>query len=206
MASIYARITRDARMDSHHLSLGGRISRNHIRTHLDGPGLCCTLNGLSLAQGDQIIDHHMVVDHAQPHTESHEYFNGILDDQSRSVFHGRIHVRQVAQKTDAKQTNKNLLLSDAATADTKPLNLRFMQMMFAARTGQPSASWMTRPFWYLRARIPMARARRMLVHAFAGEIIDRIEHPNIRKSLDDLVWEQLEALPHFHAHTSTPLS
>lgn len=206
MASIYARITRDARMDSHHLSLGGRISRNHIRTHLDGPGLCCTLNGLSLAQGDQIIDHHMVVDHVQPHTESHEYFNGILDDQSRSVFHGRIHVRQVAQKTDAKQTNKNLLLSDAATADTKP-QLEIYADDVRCTHGATIGQLDDQAIWYLRARgIPMARARRMLVHAFAGEIIDRIEHPNIRKSLDDLVWEQLEALPHFHAHTSTPLS
>jgi Fe-S cluster assembly protein SufD len=72
-------------------------------------------NGLYLTRGEQLADHHMIVEHAQPHCASHEYFNGILDDKSKGVFHGRIYVHPIAQKTDAKQTNKNLLLSDDAT-------------------------------------------------------------------------------------------
>ena len=82
---------------------------------LAGEGLECILNGLYLTKADQLADHHMVVEHAQPHCASHEYYNGILDGRSKGVFHGRILVRQPAQKTDAKQTNKNLLLSEDAT-------------------------------------------------------------------------------------------
>lgn len=203
MACVYASIDREAHFKSHYLSLGGKLSRNHIRTHLNGEGLCCTLNGLYLAQGHQVMDQHMVVDHAKPHTESHEYFNGILDDQARGVFHGRIHVRQIAQKTDAKQTNKNLLLSEEAIADTKPqleIYADDVRCTHGATIGQLDEE----AIWYLRSRgIPRATARRMLVHAFAGEIIDRIDHPCIRESLDQLIWDQLEKLPHFHTHTST---
>ena len=98
------------------------------------------------------------------------------------------------------------MISYDATADTKP-QLEIYADDVRCTHGATIGQLDDQAIWYLRARgIPLARARRMLVHAFAGEIIDRIEHPNIRKSLDDLVWEQLEALPHFHGHTSTPLS
>jgi Fe-S cluster assembly protein SufD len=105
---------------SHSIATGAKLSRNNIRTTLDGEGIEAVLNGVYITNGDQLADHHMVVDHAKPNCASHEYFNGILDDRSKGVFHGRILVRPEAQKTDAKQTNKNILLSDEATADTKP--------------------------------------------------------------------------------------
>src|SRR5581483_4526233 len=111
---------RSSNASVHSFALGARLSRNNIRANLAGEGLECVLNGLYLTRNEQLADHHMIVEHAQPHCASHEYFNGILDDKSKGVFHGRILVRPVAQKTDAKQTNKNLLLSDDATADTKP--------------------------------------------------------------------------------------
>jgi Fe-S cluster assembly protein SufD len=120
IAAIQAELGRDSYFASHSIALGAQLSRNNIRTLLNGEGLNCLLNGLYIATGNRLADHHMIVDHAKPHGESHEYFNGILDDQGRGVFHGRIYVREDAQKTDAKQTNKSLLLSDEAITNTKP--------------------------------------------------------------------------------------
>ncbi|HMP84516.1 MAG TPA: Fe-S cluster assembly protein SufD, partial [Verrucomicrobiota bacterium] len=120
IAAFHGEFGRSSNVSVHSFALGAKLSRNNIRTKLAGEGLECILNGLYLTRNEQLADHHMVVEHAQPHCVSHEYFNGILDDKSRGVFHGRILVRPVAQKTDAKQTNKNLLLSDEAGADTKP--------------------------------------------------------------------------------------
>jgi Fe-S cluster assembly protein SufD len=134
----------------------------------------------------------MIVDHAKPHGESHEYFNGILADKSKGVFHGRILVRPDAQKTDAKQTNKNLLLSDDATANTKPqleIYADDVKCTHGATLGQLNEE----SIFYLRARcIPIEKARRMLVQAFAGEIIDRVRCSAVREELDQLVWDRLE--------------
>ena len=120
IAAVHAHLGRSCNFISHSIATGARLSRNNIRAALAGEGVECILNGLYLTRGDQLADHHMVVEHAQPHCNSHEYYNGILDGRSKGVFHGRILVRPAAQKTDAKQTNKNLLLSEDATVDTKP--------------------------------------------------------------------------------------
>jgi len=192
VAGIYAQLERSCRFRSHSLALGSKLSRNNIRTKLDGEGVECVLNGLYITKQDQLADHHMIVDHAKPHCDSHEYFNGILDDQSRGVFHGRILVRQEAQKTDAKQTNKNLLLSDEATANTKP-QLEIYADDVKCTHGATIGQMDNEAIFYLRARgVPLAVARRMLMHAFAGEIIDRIESEPIREKLDQVVWQRLE--------------
>ena len=120
IATIAGEFGRASNVNVHSFALGAKLSRTNIRTKLAGEGLECVLNGLYVTKDEQLADHHMIVEHAQPHCASHEYFNGILDDKSKGVFHGRIYVHPIAQKTDAKQTNKNLLLSDDATADTKP--------------------------------------------------------------------------------------
>ena len=152
------------------------------------------LNGLYLPRAGQLIDHHMVVNHAQPHCDSHEYFNGILDDDSRAVFHGRIHVHKGADKTDAKQTNKNLLLSDSATIDTKPqleIYADDVKCTHGATIGQMNAE----QIFYLRARgLDEESARRMIMHAFAGEIVERIQCEAAREELDRLVWDRLEQM------------
>jgi len=180
----------------HSFALGAKLSRNNIRTKLAGEGLECVLNGLYLTRDEQLADHHMIVEHAQPHCASHEYFNGILDDKSRGVFHGRILVREAAQKTDAKQTNKNLLLSNNATANTKPqleIYADDVKCTHGATIGQLNSE----SIFYLRARgIGSETARRMLIHAFAGEIIDRIKCEPARAVIDKLVWDRLEANPH----------
>jgi Fe-S cluster assembly protein SufD len=195
LAAVNAYLARSSNFISHSIATGARLSRNSIRTALAGEGVECVLNGLYLTRGDQLADHHMVVEHAQPHCNSHEYYNGILDGRSKGVFHGRILVRPAAQKTDAKQTNKNLLLSEDATVDTKPqleIYADDVKCTHGATIGQLNEE----SIFYLRARgIGLETARRMLIHAFAGEIIERIRHAAAREELDKLIWERLEQNP-----------
>jgi Fe-S cluster assembly protein SufD len=196
IAGVHADLGRGCNFISHSIATGARLSRNNIRTYLGGEGVECILNGLYLTRADQLADHHMVVEHAQPHCNSHEYYNGILDGRSKGVFHGRILVRQAAQKTDAKQTNKNLLLSDDATVDTKPqleIYADDVKCTHGATIGQLNEE----SIFYLRTRgLGAETARRMLIHAFAGEIVERVRYAPARDELDKLVWDRLEANPH----------
>jgi Fe-S cluster assembly protein SufD len=191
LASLRVRMGRGCDFTSHSLALGSRLSRYHLYALLEAEGVECVLNGLYLAQGDQLVDHHMTVDHAQPRGTSREYFHGILAGAAKGVFHGRILVRPQARKTDAKQTNKNLLLSDTATIDTKPqleIYADDVKCTHGATVGQLSED----AIFLLRSRgIGLATARRMLIHAFAGEIIERVKHARLREELDRLVWARL---------------
>jgi Fe-S cluster assembly protein SufD len=195
LAAIHSHLGRNSNLIAHSIATGARLSRNNIRTKLAAEGVECVLNGLYLTRDEQLADHHMIVEHAQPHCNSHEYYNGILDGRSKGVFHGRILVRQPAQKTDAKQTNKNLLLSDEATADTKPqleIYADDVKCTHGATVGQLNEE----SIFYLRTRgIAAECARRMLIHAFAGEIIERIRYDHIREELDRVIWESLETNP-----------
>jgi len=192
MAALHATLGRSANFVSHSIAMGSQLSRNNIHTALDGPGVECVLNGLYLTRDQQLADHWMFVEHAQPHCNSHEYFNGILDGNSKGVFHGRIFVHQLAQKTDAKQTNKNLLLSDSATVDTKPqleIYADDVKCTHGATVGQLNDE----AIFYLRTRgVGSETARRMLIHAFAGEIIERVRFRRLRDELDSVVWDRLE--------------
>jgi Fe-S cluster assembly protein SufD len=197
LASLHSELGRDAQYTFHSIALGARLSRNNLRMRLARPGIECVLNGLYMLRGQQLADHHMIVEHAAPHCDSHEYFNGILDDQSRGVFHGRILVQPGAQKTDAKQTNKNLLLSDDATANTKP-QLEIYADDVKCTHGATIGEMDDDAIFYLRTRgLDPSTARRMLLHGFAGEIVERIRHDAVREELDALVWGRLEAVHKF---------
>jgi Fe-S cluster assembly protein SufD len=193
IAAIHAHLSRSCNFIAHSVCTGARLSRNNIRTTLADEGVECVLNGLYLTRDEQVADHHMIVDHAKPHCNSHEYYNGILDGKSKGVFHGRILVRPDAQKTDAKQTNKNLLLSEDATIDTKPqleIYADDVKCTHGATVGQLNED----SIFYLRARgIGLEMARRMVIHAFAGEIIARIRHAAARQEMDNIVWDHLES-------------
>lgn len=195
IAAIHAHLGRNCNFIAHSIATGAKLSRNNIRTSLADEGVECILNGLYLTRDEQLADHHMVVDHAKPHCNSHEYYNGILDGHSKGVFHGRILVRPDAQKTDAKQTNKNLLLSETATIDTKPqleIYADDVKCTHGATVGQLNDE----SIFYLRARgIGEETARRMLIHAFAGEIIDRIRYAPAREEMDKVIWDRLEQNP-----------
>ena len=200
MADLHLQLGRGCNFISHSIAAGAQLSRNNIHAVLAGEGVECVLNGLYLTQGTQLADHWMLVEHAQPHCNSHEYFNGILDGSSKGVFHGRILVHPVAQKTDAKQTNKNLLLSADATVDTKPqleIYADDVKCTHGATIGQMNED----AIFYLRARgLGKETARRMLVHAFAGEIIDRVRFQPVREELDRIIWDRLEQIEAVAVH------
>jgi Fe-S cluster assembly protein SufD len=185
------RAGRDSHTDLHSMAFGAKLSRTNIRATLAGEGAECILNGLYLVGDERTADHYMIVDHVVPHGTSHEYFNGILSDKAKGVFHGRIIVQPDAQKTDAKQTNKNLLLSDDATVDTKPqleIYADDVKCTHGATVGQLSDE----ALFYLRSRgIPLDKARQMLIYAFAGEIIDRIRCEPLRRELAESVLSRL---------------
>jgi len=192
IATVQAVQERNSRWISHSISHGAAIARANVQTLFTGEGGDAILNGLYIASGKQVVDHHTVVDHAKAHCTSHEFYHGILDGQSKGIFNGKIFVRKHAQKTDAKQTSRNLLLSDTATIDTKPQLEIFaddVKCTHGATVGQLNDD----AIFYLRARgIGLELARQMLVHAFASEILDRITVERVRKELDDHIYDRLE--------------
>lgn len=192
VGAVQAAQAADSRVISHSISLGARLARNNIHLVLNGPGIDSILNGLYLAGGEQLMDHHTVADHASPRCNSHEFYHGILCGKARGVFNGKIFVRQIAQKTDAKQTNRNLLLSDLASVDTKPQLEIFaddVKCTHGATVGQLDEQ----AIFYLRSRgIGLNDARNMLVKAFAGGILDRITIGPVRAELERTLFERLE--------------
>jgi Fe-S cluster assembly protein SufD len=146
-----------------------------------------------------LVDHHTVADHASPRCNSHEFYHGILAGRARGVFNGKIFVRQVAQKTDAKQTNRNLLLSDLASVDTKP-QLEIFADDVKCTHGATIGQLDEQAIFYLRSRgIGLDDARNMLVHAFAGGILDRITIEPVRAGLERTLFERLEREQHSRA-------
>jgi Fe-S cluster assembly protein SufD len=176
---------------SNAINLGGSLVRNNVNALFAGERAECTLNGLSVATGTQLVDNHTVIDHATPRCESHELYKAVLDGSARGVFNGKIFVRQDAQKTDAKQTNKTLLLSDEATIDTKPQLEIFaddVKCTHGATVGQLDEEQV----FYLRARgIGLAEARDLLTFAFATDVINRVHVSSLREKLDALLHTRL---------------
>jgi Fe-S cluster assembly protein SufD len=183
VATVMAHLGRNAALTSHSISLGAALARNDIGAVLDGEGAEVTLNGLYEASATQLVDHHTSIDHAKPHGTSRELYKGILNGKARGVFDGKIVVRPDAQKTNAVQTNKNLLLSKDALVNTKPqleINANDVKCKHGATIGQLDRDML----FYMRSRgIGHDDARRLLVHAFASEIIDEVKVDAIRTQL-----------------------
>ena len=191
IASMHVSLGRSSSFSSHSIMLGGALVRNDVTATLNGEGIDCTLNGLYVVNGRRLIDNHTMVDHAKPHCSSHELYKGILDDEAHAVFNGKIVVQLDAQKTDAKQTNQALLLSEHAQINTSPQLEIFaddVRCTHGATVGQLDHDAM----FYLRSRgLSQARARNVLIHAFASDILDRIKIAPIRAHLDRVLLEQL---------------
>ncbi|CDH47751.1 Fe-S cluster assembly protein SufD [Candidatus Contendibacter odensensis] len=171
----------------HLLSFGGLVARTDLEALLDGEGANCTLNGLTLARDQQFSDVHVRVDHAQPHGSSQQVFKSVLDGKARTVFDGMIHVRPHAQKTDARQVSRNLLLSRQAQANSNP---RLEILADDVKCGHGSTTGFLNPDaeFYLRARgISASRARAMLVHAFANDSLNQIRLTPLRERLAHLL-------------------
>jgi len=190
-ATVHVRQGRSSSYTSNVINLGGSIVRNTITAELAGEHALAVLNGLSLGTGTQLIDNHTAIDHAMPHCESHELYKSILDGKSHGVFNGKIFVRKDAQKTDAKQTNKTLLLSDSALIDTKPQLEIFaddVKCTHGATVGQLDDEQV----FYLRSRgIDEARARDILTFAFASDVVRRIAIEPLKSQLESLVNQKL---------------
>jgi len=188
------RTGRETGCQSHNFVLGGAIARNDVSAVLGGQGGDTTLNGLYLAGGTQLVDTHTTIDHALPHNGSHELYKGILGGKSRGVFNGKIIVRQDAQKTDAKQTNKALLLSDGAQIDTKPQLEIFaddVKCTHGATVGQLDPEML----FYLQARgIALADARALLILGFAGDVVNRVTFAPLRERLDEVVRRRVQEI------------
>jgi Fe-S cluster assembly protein SufD len=180
LAATTVRVEADGRYDSFALATGGALARNEVSVTLDGPGASCRLDGGYLGRRRQHIDTTTEIVHAKPHTTSHEAFKGVLDDQGRGVFQGRILVEKDAQKTDGQQSCRTLLLSDRAEIDTKPeleIYADDVKCSHGATVGEiePDA------LFYLRARgVGETEARRMLIEAFLGDVLEDIADGSVR--------------------------
>jgi Fe-S cluster assembly protein SufD len=184
---------RSSSVTSHSALIGGALVRNNVHPVMAGEGGDCLISGLFMAKGRQHIDNYMRVEHVGPHCGSRQFYNGIMDGRSRGVFHGRIVVHKGAQKTDAKQTNRNLLLSEEAQIDTKPqleIYADDVKCTHGATIGQIDEN----AIFYLRSRgISEEASRAILLFAFANESLERMKVEPIRRYLGALV---AEWMPH----------
>jgi Fe-S cluster assembly protein SufD len=183
VATVVAHQARSATVETNSIALGALLGREELIAVLAGEGAEALLRGLYVTDGRQLMDNHTTIDHAQPHCSSREFYKGVLDGKSTGVFNGKIIVRPDAQKTDSKQSDKNLLLSEDAVINTKPQLEIFaddVKCTHGATIGQIDAE----AIFYLRSRgIGLEEARNLLVVAFAGEIIDRVKFQPLRDRL-----------------------
>jgi Fe-S cluster assembly protein SufD len=183
VATVQAVQGRQSVFSSHNVALGAALARNDVNSVLDAEGAECYLNGLFLATGSRLVDNHTMLDHAKPHCQSREVYKGILAGHGVGVFNGKIVVRKDAQKTNAIQSSRNLLLSGDAVIDTKPQLEIFaddVRCTHGATVGQIDQE----ALFYMQSRgIPAGEARQLLVHAFAGEVLDLMKWQPAREKL-----------------------
>jgi Fe-S cluster assembly protein SufD len=193
VANTAAVLGQSSSYDSTAITLGGQLSRHDISVKLDAEGAECHVDGLYLVSTGQHADTHSVIDHRKPQCSSHQLYKGILDGKSRAVFNGKIFVRHDAQKTDAMQTNKNLLLSNEARVDTKPqleILADDVKCAHGAAVGQIDED----ELFYLETRgINPSLARNLLTYGFAEEVIEKIKLESIKSELDAAVLNRLQA-------------
>ena len=193
VSSLHVRQGRDSRFASHSALLGGAIVRNNVNPILDGTGSDSLLNGLYVIGGNQTVDNHMRVVHAKSHGDSRQFYKGVMSDRAKGVFRGRIVVQPDAQKTDAKQSNQNLLLSADASVNTDPqleIYADDVKCTHGATIGQINQDQV----FYLRSRgIPEETARAMIVFAFASENLDRMTLKPIREFVRSQLLQRLPA-------------
>jgi Fe-S cluster assembly protein SufD len=180
-----------SRVNTYSFTLNGKFYRNNLHLSLDGEGIESHMYGLYLLSGDTLGDNHTVVDHKKANSYSNELYKGIMDDSSRGVFNGKIFVRPNAQKTNAFQANRNILLSDKATINTKP-QLEIWADDVKCSHGCTTGQLDEEALFYLQSRgINKDTARAMMLYAFAGELIEKIKNPLIREYMDHVISERL---------------
>jgi Fe-S cluster assembly protein SufD len=183
---------RNSNIASHSILCGGAIVRNNVHPVLAGEGCNSDIYGLFISEGRQHMDNFMRVEHASPHCDSRQFYNGVLDGRSKGVFHGRILVHEGAEKTDAKQTNRNLLLSDTAQIDTKP-QLEIYNDDVKCTHGATIGQMDEEALFYLRSRgISMRQAKIIMLRAFTGETLEHMSIDSVREVLEGVVMKWFE--------------
>jgi Fe-S cluster assembly protein SufD len=190
LASIRVRQEAESTYAGFGFALSGAIVRNEIGIHLAGAGAACQLHGLYAGSDARLVDNALFVDHAAPQCRSRIAYKGVLDDSSKAVFTGKVLVRKGAQQTDSNQLNNTLLLSDAATVDTKPQLEIFaddVKCTHGATVGQPPDEMI----FYFRSRgIDEAQARGMLTYGFADDVVSHVELAPLRRRLEKVVYKR----------------
>jgi Fe-S cluster assembly protein SufD len=191
VASLNFQQERSSSVTTHSIAFGSVLDREDVTTVLGGEGAESLLHGLYVISGEQHVDNHTVIDHAKPHCSSRELYKGILDGKSSGVFNGKIIVRKDAQKTDSKQSNKNLLLSENSVINTKPqleIYADDVKCTHGATIGQIDQE----AVFYLRSRgIGLEEARALLTQAFASDVIDKIRFEPLRAKLREALVARL---------------
>ncbi|MEZ5332178.1 MAG: Fe-S cluster assembly protein SufD [Thermoanaerobaculia bacterium] len=191
MSTVQVLQDRDATFSSHCLSWGGGLVRNDVSARLDGEGGHAELNGLYMVEGNQHVDNHMRLEHLKPHCTSHNLYKGILEGHSRAVFTGRIYVAEGAQKTDAIQTNRNLILSPDALCNSQP-QLEIFADDVRCTHGSTVGQLDELAVFYLRSRgIAEEAAKSLLTYAFASDIVNRVRVPLVRRDLEEFLFRRL---------------
>ncbi len=189
---------RSSNMRSHSVLIGGALVRNNVHPVLAGEGCDSLINGLFMSSGRQHMDNYMKVEHASPHCDSRQFYNGILDGRSRGVFHGRIIVHEDAQKTDAKQTNRNLLLSDTAQIDTKPqleIYADDVKCTHGATIGQIDEN----ALFYIRSRgISEEASKDIILNAFTNETLESMNIEAVKRYSESLAADWFARRQHAH--------
>ena len=183
---------RDSRYTNTTITLNGETVRNNLHVVINGENCEANMNGLYAPTGKTHIDNHTLADHQKPHSVSNELYKGLLDGNSSGVFNGKIYVRQDAQKTNAFQSNKNILLSPNAVVNTKP-QLEIWADDVKCSHGCTTGALDEEPMFYLRARgIPETEARALLMFAFAEDVLSRIKIPSLRSYVEKVIAERLK--------------
>jgi Fe-S cluster assembly protein SufD len=182
---------KNSNVSVHTFSLGGKLIRNNLNFYLKGENCHSTLKGVTLLEDQQHVDHYTLVDHISPNCESHQDYKGVFSEGSKGVFNGKIHVDQLAQKTNAFQQNNNILLDDKATVNTKPQLEIFaddVKCSHGCTVGQMDDD----ALFYLMSRgIPKKEARALMTYAFANNVLESVELPVLKKRINKLIAKKL---------------
>lgn len=191
ISTIQAVVQRDGRFNNTTVSLSGKLIRNNLNIKLNGENCDVYMNGLCAITGSTLVDNHTAVDHAMPNSQSNELYKSLLDEKSSGIFNGKIFVRQDAQKTNAYQSNRNILLSPTAKANAKP-QLEIWADDVKCSHGCTIGALDEEPLFYLRSRgIGEIEARAMLIFAFADDILERIKYEPVRQYAEKIIAQRL---------------
>ncbi len=175
----------------HTFAFGGEIIRNNLNFYQKGEGIDSILNGVTILEGKTHVDHNTLVEHQEPNCESHQDYKGIFDDKATGVFNGKIIVEQIAQKTNAFQSNNNILLSDKATVNSKPQLEIFaddVKCSHGCTIGQLDES----ALFYMRSRgIAIKEAKALLMYAFANNVLESVKVPQLKKRINKIIAQKL---------------